>query len=92
MHARVTTFEASDIEGIEAQLDELSAKSAAIPGMVRNQVVWNDDGQGILLAIYESEELARAGQAHALAIWGGIVSLLKGMPESVEYPKVQIMK
>ena len=92
MHARVTTFEATDIAGIEAQLDVLAEKTAAIPGLVRSNVVWGDDGKGVLMAIYESAEAATAGQAHALQIWGSIITLLTGMPESIEYAKVRMMK
>ena len=77
---------------IEAQLDVLAEKTAAIPGLVKSNVVWGDDGKGVLMAIYETAEAAAAGQAHALTIWGSIITHLTGMPDSTEYAKVRIMK
>lgn len=91
MHTRVTTFKATDIDAVEAQLDDISEKIATIPGVVRMQAVWSSDGEGIVMAIYENQEAATAGQAHALGIWNAIITHLEGMPESVEYERGRLM-
>lgn len=91
MYTRVTNFQANDIEAVEANLDEISEKISAIPGMIRMQVCWSPEGQGVVMAIYESQEAATAGQAHALGIWNSIITYLAGMPESVEYERGRIM-
>lgn len=87
MHTRVTTFEANDIESIEAQLDAISEKSKSIPGVIHMHASWTGEGKGVVVAIYESKEAAAAGQAHALGIWNSIITHLSGMPESVEYER-----
>lgn len=91
MYTRVTTFEANDIEGVEAKLDGIVEKAATIPGVVRMQVVWTGEGKGVVMACYESQEAAEAGQAHALGIWNSISAHLSGMPESVEYERGRVM-
>ncbi|WP_424966528.1 hypothetical protein [Dinoroseobacter sp. S375] len=91
MYTRVTTFEATDIDAVEAQLDGISEKIAAIPGVIRMQAAWTGEGKGIVMAIYESQEAATAGQAHALGIWNAIITHLAGMPDSVEYERGRMM-
>ncbi|MCV6592616.1 MAG: hypothetical protein OIF48_06675 [Silicimonas sp.] len=91
MHTRVTAFEATDIAAIEAELDGIAVKIKEIPGMVRMQVVWSGDGKGVVVANYETAEMAAAGQAQALGIWNSIITHLAGMPSSVEYERGRIM-
>ncbi len=92
MHARITHFEASDMPAIEAQLENLAAKTSEIPGLISSTALWNDDGSGALVVVYETAEQAAAGQAIGLAIWNGIMGHLKGMPSATEYAKVHKMK
>ncbi len=91
MYSRVTSFEANDIEAVEAQLDAIAEQIAKIPNLIRMQVVWTGEGKGIVMANYESKEAAEVGQAHALGIWNTIIAHLSGMPESVEYERGRIM-
>lgn len=91
MYSRVTTFQATDIDAVEAKLDDIAAKIAEIPNLIRMQVVWTGEGKGIVMANYESKEAAEAGQAHALGIWNTIITYLAGMPDSVEYERGRIM-
>ena len=77
---------------MEAQLEEIGAKSAGFPGQVRSQVIWGADGAGVVTAIYESEAAAQEAAAHAAEIWGGLMPLLEGPPQSTEFSKAHIMK
>jgi hypothetical protein len=88
----MTTFKAKDIAAVEAQLEEIGAKAASFPGQVCSQVIWNEDGAGVVVAIYESADAAAEGAKNAAAIWGGLMPLLEGAPESTEFTKAYIMK
>lgn len=92
MYGRTTYFRASDIEAVEAQLEELGRKSSELPGQTRSQVVWNDDGSGMVMAIYDSEESAKVAAAGAAEIWGSLMPLLEEPPKTTEYTNVHVMK
>lgn len=92
MFARVTTFQATDITAIEDQLDDLAARSEAIPGQVRSEVVWTSEGGGMVVAIYDDEASAKAAHDHALKIWASVLPHLAAAPETSEFARVRIMK
>ncbi|UWQ15128.1 hypothetical protein K3556_04330 [Aliiroseovarius sp. M344] len=91
MYTRITSFEATDINAVEAQLDDISKKIAEIPGVIRMQAAWTGEGKGMVIALYESKEAAQAGQAYALGIWNAIITHLAGMPDSVEYERGRVL-
>ena len=92
MHGRMTIFKAKDLAAVEAQLEELGTISAGFPGQVRSQVIWGEDGAGVVTAIYESQAAAQEAAAHAAQIWAGLMPLLEGPPQSTEFSKAYIMK
>ena len=92
MFARMTAFEATDIAAIEDQLDDLAARSSAIPGQVRSEVIWTAAGKGFVVAIYETEEAANGAEEHALKIWASVLPHLAAAPVTEAYPRVRIMK
>ena len=87
MYTRVTTFEATNLAAVEAELDTIAEKISHIPGVLSMTTAWTGEGKGISMAVYESAEAAEAAQAHAAAIWGGIMEHLAGMPLSTEYER-----
>ena len=92
MYGRMTTFKAKDLAAVEAQLEEIGKKSAGFQGQVRSQVIWGDDGAGVVTAIYESEAAAKEAATHVAEIWGGLMPLLDGPPQTTEFSKAHIMK
>lgn len=92
MYGRMTAFKAKDIAAVEAQLEKLGAQSAGFAGQIRSQVIWNADGAGVVMAIYESEAAATEAAKGVAAIWGGLMPLLEGAPETTEFTKAYIMK
>lgn len=92
MYGRMTTFKARDIAAVEAQLEEIGKKAGSFAGQLRSEVLWNDDGSGIVVAIYESEEAAKEAAAGVAAIWGGLMPLMEGAPTTTEFSKVHFMK
>ena len=87
MYTRVTTFEAKDIEAVEAELDTIAEKISKIDGVLSMTTAWTGEGKGISMAVYESAEAAEAAQSHVVGIWGGIMEHLAGMPVSTEYER-----
>ena len=92
MHARLTTFHMNDVDAAVAQIPGISEKLAAIPGLVRSQVGWNEDGSGVTMTVYESADAAEAAQTMIMGIWGGLMPLLAGPPETKVFGAADVMK
>ena len=61
--------------------------TSRIPGGVFNYAVWNEDGAGATVAIYESKDAADAAGPQIAGIWGAFTDQLAGPPafESCAY-------
>lgn len=92
MHLRLTTFHMTDVDAAIAMIPGISEKLAAIPGLVRSQVGWNDDGAGVTTTVYESAEAADAAQSTIMEIWGGLMPILAGPPETQVFASCEVMK
>jgi hypothetical protein len=67
------------------RIPAIREKLKEIEGGVANYAMWNDDGTGVAIAIYESEAAATAAGPHIQTIWGGLADLLIAPPEIVSY-------
>lgn len=67
-------------------------KVSAIEGGIANWAIWNDDGGGMAVAIYESEDAANAAMAQIQAIWGGMAELLMAPPEVMSFTSAENMR
>ena len=47
--------------------------------------MWNDDGTGVAIAVYDSEASANAAVPQIQEIWGVLADLLVAPPEIVSY-------
>ena len=65
MYVRVTSFKVdpSRLPELSAKIEEMGPRAKALPGMVDAYAAWRADGQGVLVAIYESKETADAAVA-----------------------------
>ena len=61
----------------------------AWPGMIDARAAWRADGQGVVIAIYQSREHADAAMRRLQVIWGSIADLLTGPPRTDVYDTVQ---
>ena len=61
----------------------------ALPGMVDAHAAWREDGQGVVVAIYQSREHADAAMRRLQVIWGDLADLLVGSPRTDVYESVQ---
>lgn len=71
MFARVTKYrmKPESIGEATALLYELKPKIMALPGLMNFINVMNDDGNGYIVSVVESEELANASQEQVAALW-----------------------
>jgi quinol monooxygenase YgiN len=91
MYARITTFKVdpSRLDELTAKVAELGRLIKALPGMVDAHAAWRADGQGVVIAIYQSREHADAAMRRLQVIWGSLAGLLTGPPRTDAYETVQ---
>jgi hypothetical protein len=87
MYARVTNFKVdpSRLPELSAKIEEMGPRAKALPGMIDAYAAWRADGQGVLVAIYQSKESADAAVARIQAIWGNLAGLVSGAPRTDAY-------
>jgi hypothetical protein len=87
MYARVTTFkvDASQLPELTAKIEEMRPRVRALRGMVDAYVTWRADGQGVVVALYESKEAADRAVSRIQAIWGTLAPILSGAPRTDVY-------
>jgi hypothetical protein len=87
MYARVTTFKVDParLDELSAKIKELGPRAKALPGMVDAYAAWRGDGQGVVVAIYQSKASADAAVTRIEALWGDLVGLLSGAPRTDAY-------
>jgi hypothetical protein len=91
MYARVTTVKVDParLGELPAKIKELGPASKALPGIVDVYFAWRGDGQGTVVAIYNSKADADAAAAKIQAIWGTLAGLLMGPPTADAYDNVE---
>jgi hypothetical protein len=87
MYARVTHFQVvpSKVAELSAKIEEMGPRAKALPGMIDAYAAWRPDGQGVVVALYESKAAADRAVTRIEALWGDIVSLLSGAPRTDVY-------
>ena len=60
MHAHVVTVDITDVDAATKSLEELVPNVKAAPGFVAGYWIRLDDGHGTSVAVFETEEQARA--------------------------------
>ena len=90
MYARVTTFKVDParLQELSAKIKEMGPRAKALPGMVDAYGVWRGDGQGVVVAVYQSKAAADAAVAKIQALWGDLAGLLSGAPRTDTYDNV----
>ena len=90
MFARVTRFQCdpSRLDDLTAKLDHVKAQVQAISGVVGVYSAWRADGDGVTMAIYESQAAAEAAGPQVQGIWAGLADLLLGPPSAETYDNV----
>ena len=82
MYARITRLKIKQeaLAGVVESLPKIREATSKISGGVANYVVWNDDGAGAAIAIYENADFAEAASDQIEAIWAGMAEALAEPP------------
>ncbi len=90
MYARITTYQAdaAKLDEMETRLEEIKGKVKSMAGAVAVYTAWRADGQGVTVAIYESQEAADAASERVQAIWGSMAEFLTAAPSVETYDRV----
>ncbi len=90
MYARVTKFQfdPARLDDLTAKLDNVKAQAQAISGVLSVYSAWRADGDGVTMAIYESQAAAEAAGPQVQEIWAGLADLLLGPPSAETYDSV----
>ena len=94
MYARMTKFRTTpeNVATMEDRIPGIKDHVAKIAGGIANYAVWNEDGTGYAVAIYEDEAAADAATPQIQQIWGGLADLLAEPPEITSYARVEQMR
>jgi hypothetical protein len=91
MYVRVTTFKVAveRLPELAQTVQEMRRLAKAIPGLVNAYVSWRGDGQGSVIAVYESKARAEAAAGRIQALWGAVAGLVAGVPRVDVYDTVE---
>jgi quinol monooxygenase YgiN len=90
MYVRVTAFKVdpSRLAELPAKVEEMAPRAKALPGMIEAYAAWRGDGQGVVVAVYESKEAADKAVGRIQALWGGLAGLVSTAPRTDAYDTV----
>jgi len=93
MYARVSKyqFDPAQTDAIVASMDGLKQKIQLISGLNTCITSWKEDGSGVTIAIYESQEAAEAAADQIMEIWSAIGQYLTAAPVTEVYDTVENM-
>jgi hypothetical protein len=82
MYARITQLQINPLRFAEmrAALPGISASLQGIAGMVEWKTCWDENGKGLVFALYESQTQAEAASGTVRGVLGGLSSLLTAAP------------
>jgi hypothetical protein len=91
MYARVTRFkvDAARLPELAERVKRMGPQAKSLPGIVSVHAAWRGDGQGTVVAIYQSKAAADAAVAKIQALWGDLVGLLSAAPHTDTYDTVE---
>jgi quinol monooxygenase YgiN len=91
MYVRVTSFKVDParLQELSAKVAEMAPRAKALPGIIDVYAAWRADGQGAVVAVYNSKADADAAAPKIQAIWGTLASLLQGAPATDAYDSVE---
>ena len=91
MYARVTHFKVDParLPELAVKLKEMGPSAKTLPGMIDAYAAWRADGQGVVVALYQSKGAADRAVTRIQALWGDLVNLLSGAPRTDVYENAE---
>ncbi len=90
MFVRLTSynFDPSKAEEGDRRNEKIAAVVKKMPGMLHSYTARNDQGEGVVIAFWESEQAANAAEEAVKQAWSNVSDLLTGQPQRKAYPVV----
>lgn len=90
MFVRITSFmlDPSKAEEADGRTDKIRAVVKNMPGVVHAYSARNDQGEGVVIGIWESEKAATDAEETVNKAWSQFGDLLTAPPERKAYPTV----
>lgn len=94
MYARVTRykFNAEGVSKITEINNEIEPQIMKIPGAKHWSSLMGEDGQAMVVVVYENEAAATAAIDTVKGLWGSVMQYLDGPPEAPEVYNVYGLK
>lgn len=91
MYARVTTITAKSgrVSDMAAKIPELRPQLKSIAGLISNHVAWREDGQCVVMAVYDTQASAEAAAAQIQSIFAGMADLMAAPPQVEAYDNAE---
>lgn len=91
MFARTVNFKikASDIQAFRGEAEKVREALKKFPGMSHQFTVIQDDGKGLSLGVWDSEDAAKAGFEGIQKIWASLSDYLTEPLSVTSYPNVE---
>ncbi len=82
MFARVSTYrmKSESIADAENKLNEMMPQIMSLPGLITFTNVINEDGEGVVVSVLESQEISDANQEQVAQIWAAFGEYLAEPP------------
>ena len=82
MYARVTTYQIDPEHKDEVNkvLSQLKWKIKSLPGILSSHTVWNEDGRGVSMSIYDCKASAIEAATQLNLIWASFSNILAEKP------------
>ena len=84
MYARITQFrmKPEDVDAATSNLEEMKPRILALPGMQHFIHVANEEGNGYVISLIDSEAVSNPGNEQIKAIWSDFSQHLAAPPEA----------
>lgn len=91
MYSRIThyQFDTAQTDAMLAQMDSLKQQIQAIPGISICVSNWREDGNGVTVAVYNSQEEAEAAAETVQGIWASMGQYLTSTPSTEVYSSAE---
>jgi quinol monooxygenase YgiN len=94
MFVRITSFKFDPSRAAEADArnDEIAAVVRQMPGMLQAYNARDDQGDGVVVGIWDSEQAANDAEAMVTQAWSKVGDVLTGAPQLKAYRVVYQLK
>ena len=84
MYARLTQIQIDParLADMRAAMPGVGDRLKPVPGLIECKVCWDEQGQGLVFALYRSAAHAEAAADTVRGVWGGLAHMLQAPPQA----------